>query len=208
MNLTEGRIKLLRALSVEPKSEKYLRELVKESKLSVGAVHKYLNEFEKEKIVRTEKKGKIRLIKIDLSNPLTTKMLELLEIRNMENFKQRDFNNWRIVDNLTTKLKERLRDNLLMLVLFGSVARGMVRRTSDIDILIVVKDKKRAERVVDSAISEIYSYGREIVPLVINLHEFRDGIKGAMEFYQTLKRDKLIFYGESLFWKIIREEES
>ena len=55
-----------------------------------------------------------------------------------------------LLEKLVNLMKEKLGDNLVSVVLFGSVARGDYRRDSDIDLLIVVKNlpKTITERVM------------------------------------------------------------
>ena len=45
-----------------------------------------------------------------------------------------------LLSELTIKLEKKLKENLISIVLFGSVARGEFRRDSDIDLLIICKD--------------------------------------------------------------------
>ncbi len=45
-----------------------------------------------------------------------------------------------ILNKFKLKLLARFKDDLISLVLFGSVARGTARKESDIDILIILKD--------------------------------------------------------------------
>lgn len=59
-----------------------------------------------------------------------------------------------ILSKFKQLLQEKFSDNLISLVLFGSVARGTAKQESDIDLLIIVKDApevyyKRLEPVID-----------------------------------------------------------
>lgn len=59
-----------------------------------------------------------------------------------------------ILDKFKQLLHTRFGDNLISLVLYGSVARGTAKQESDIDLLIILKDApevyyKRLEPVVD-----------------------------------------------------------
>jgi len=47
---------------------------------------------------------------------------------------------------LKSKLKEELKDTFVDLVLFGSKARGDSNKNSDIDLLLVITDKKHIEK--------------------------------------------------------------
>ncbi len=59
-----------------------------------------------------------------------------------------------ILTNLKQLLLERFGDNLISLILYGSVARGTAEKESDIDLLIILKDPpdiyyKRLEPVIE-----------------------------------------------------------
>jgi hypothetical protein len=59
-----------------------------------------------------------------------------------------------ILNKFKRKLLTRFKDDLISLVLFGSVARGTARKESDIDVLIILKDApdsyyERLKPVVD-----------------------------------------------------------
>ena len=59
-----------------------------------------------------------------------------------------------ILNKFKRKLLARYKDNIISLVLFGSVARGTAGKESDIDVLIILKDApdsyyERLKPVVD-----------------------------------------------------------
>ena len=65
-----------------------------------------------------------------------------------------------ILNKFKRKLLIRFKDDLISLVLFGSVARGTARKESDIDVLIILKDApdsyyERLKPVVDIVAGEI-----------------------------------------------------
>ncbi len=50
----------------------------------------------------------------------------------------------KLAEKLCTNLKNRLGENLISFLIFGSTARGTPKEESDIDILLLVKDEKIA----------------------------------------------------------------
>lgn len=55
-----------------------------------------------------------------------------------------------VLERFAAQAKEVLRDNLVSIVLFGSRARGEARPDSDVDLLLVVKDIKKALQALDA----------------------------------------------------------
>lgn len=51
-----------------------------------------------------------------------------------------------IAKNFFKLLKEEMGEELISFAIFGSTGRGRAKKESDIDILLIVKDKKRATR--------------------------------------------------------------
>lgn len=78
---------------------------------------------------------------------------------------------------VATLIRERWKDDVLMIVLYGSVVRGEVHEESDIDLMIVVRGGNYRERrrefneLIYPLIPEI---GRQISLLVNTEEEFRE----------------------------------
>ena len=64
-------------------------------------------------------------------------------------------------DKVADILKEHLEDGLISVCLFGSAARGTLRRGSDIDFLVIKRDSKQT----------YHKRVKEIVPLLDNIRE-------------------------------------
>ncbi len=76
-------------------------------------------------------------------------------------------------DKVADILKEHLEDGLISVCLFGSGARGTLRRGSDIDFLVIKRDSKQT----------YHKRVKEIVPLLDNIRETVE--------YQQVERLKL-----------------
>jgi len=68
-----------------------------------------------------------------------------------------------ILEELKNRLLERLQDNVIMLRLFGSKARGDHHNTSDIDLLVVLrkKDRQIEEAIIDIELELMDRYGHQ-----------------------------------------------
>ena len=90
-------------------------------------------------------------------------------------------------------LIQKYRDNLVLLKLFGSKARGDSQRNSDIDVLAVVeKDSWQAsERMADDIfdIIEKYNYELLISLIVLDHDEFELERKIGTCFYENIEKE-------------------
>lgn len=111
------------------------------------------------------------------------------------------------VDNLLDEL-----DNVLGIVLYGSVARGEADRRSDIDVWVLVEDdrmakQRTANRVRQDLENREFDTGRyayeidvEALPAIPNYaEEIRDTLSDGLVLYETEKFDtvqEMIFHGD------------
>ena len=116
----------------EPEREFHVREISKMLKKSPTTVSKYLKEYEKERILKSQKKLNHLLFKANTNDPV---------------FKQIKLNH-----NLSTLHKSGLIDYLKekfnhpeAIILFGSFAKAENTVKSDIDILVITSSKKDTE---------------------------------------------------------------
>ncbi len=121
-------IKFIEFFLVNPYKEVYIRELAKKLKISPFATKKYADALVIEGLILEEKKANLRYLKANLSSlyykhaKITYNLRQLLKSNLIEFLK----------NNLT---------NVTSITLFGSLAKGEDSDESDIDILIIGKQK-------------------------------------------------------------------
>lgn len=111
-----------------PYEEIHLRELARKLNLSPFAVKKYADALVKEGLVTESKRANLRYLKSNVSNLFFKHLKISLNVRNILNSKLVEF------------LKENV-PNISSVVLFGSMAKGENTAESDVDILIIGKNK-------------------------------------------------------------------
>ena len=89
---------------------------------------------------------------------------------------------------LSRKLKEKFKDKIEEIIVFGSYARGDFNEDSDIDILIIVNDDKIEENIRKVAYSFIPEIGRLISVKVLDKDTFESMKK--MKFSLTVSIEK------------------
>lgn len=107
------------------------------------------------------------------------KMLTRVEQQALEHFKM--------------TLQSFLEDNLVSLRLFGSRARGEGTDESDLDVLIVLREKNRAvcRRIVAEALEVDLAYGTNLAPTILTLAEYQQNQDYQTPFYVNVERESL-----------------
>lgn len=80
-------------------------------------------------------------------------------------------NKKRALDSFMKRI-ETFRDIIVKVIVFGSYARGEAKEESDIDILIVVKDKKIEQEVIGMAVEVLLEHGEYISVKILTEKEF------------------------------------
>ena len=88
-------------------------------------------------------------------------------------------------------LRERFKDELVEVKLFGSRARGDSRPDSDADILIVLKSLNDSKQnfIIDEVLDIGLDYGLEISPHVYSLKRYRRLQDDNWSFMQIINRE-------------------
>lgn len=119
-----------------------------------------------------------------------------------------------LLKSLMELLHKSLRDNLVSVVVYGSVARGSARKDSDIDILIVAENlpKSRMERQrmfleiessLEPLINELWDRGFyvDFSPLILS----REEASKIRPIYLDMVEDAIILYDKEGFFGNILE---
>lgn len=80
-------------------------------------------------------------------------------------------------------------------VLFGSVVEKKEKPSSDIDLLIVTKNKEKIDRVMSEKQGLISRmFGNEVAACIMSPHEFKE--KQKLPFLKEAKKNHITIYGE------------
>jgi len=84
-----------------------------------------------------------------------------------------------------------LGDSLLSLCLFGSRARGEGTAESDLDVLIVLREKDRSlcRRIVEAALDVDLAYGVNLAPTILTEEEYKRNRDYRTPFYASVERE-------------------
>jgi Nucleotidyltransferase domain. len=100
------------------------------------------------------------------------------------------------------KLRERLANHLLSVVLFGSSARDDWDECSDLDLLIIVGEYDEIERILlDICVGIVLDYGISIAPIVWDVEDLHANITYKSPLFLTLLLGYKVWYDENNFFK-------
>ncbi len=160
-----------------PYEEFYLRQLAKRLKLSPFAIKKYADLLIKEEVIAEERKANLRYFKANTSNLFFRHLKITFNIRSIMQCGLLDF----LEQNLA---------NVSAIVLFGSLAKGENDRNSDVDILVIGKERRlRLEEFEEKT-------GREITLHVFSWSEWNAKAKQDKAFYAEIISHGIPLYGE------------
>lgn len=208
MDISEPKLKILEALYKELPEELHIREIQRKTGLNYERVNKYLNDLEQLGVLKSRRKGRLKLYQINTSNPYGLQFLSIIEIKKQRKFSSKNPIIQNMLSKFTNEIKKELDGKILSIVLFGSVARGKYSRDSDVDLLIITSDLSIEEKTqLESIVTRISSkssasYGFDLVPLNVTLLDFREGFK-TRDFYKDLWEDHVLLYGETKFVEVI-----
>jgi predicted nucleotidyltransferase len=171
-------IRLLRVL-VRTKGSFTGRELARLIGYSQNQTSLALQELERNGLVVWQGAGRSHLYSVDSDNILVTDFLE-------EGFRLEDS----LMNRLAGTFFDELGRDLESIVLYGSVAKGEERPNSDIDLVVVVKDKadlKVAEgRVAEASAKVARRFGNQAMPIIVKKSDYERKMKSKKGFWREV----------------------
>lgn len=193
--LPKNTAKLLRFLLRNPEKVGYnINQLARFIKISVGSSFKILKELEKNSIVSAKKIGNANYYSLNLDNPETIKLCELLLIEEK-----------RYLTGYAKLYAESLQEfaQAEIIVLFGSVLKN--KDFKDVDVLFVAKNVKPVNQFC-LEISKLRT--RPAVPLILKKEDLIRELKNRNESILSLIKEGVVLKGESVFVEVIRHAKA
>ena len=193
---SKAKVKILRVLS-EARTAYSLKSLKAETELSLSIVHRSAEELAEEGILlRIKGTGKERLYRFNTDSHFASAVFELFKTEKTRHRKEVVMLKiWSILEMLLAKIKNKI----LLMVLFGSQATGRATLDSDIDVLIIPK-KQEFIHDIASGMEEVMGIGDKIKtinkfsPTFLDLETFKSDMKNNTLFYRNLKSDGILLY--------------
>lgn len=162
-------------------------EISKKTNTSYATTWRYIQRLEQSGIIFIEKIGAYNVCKLNKNSPLAEKASKYLELElSPHRLAAKEFIN-----------EARKIINIEKAILFGSVAKGKEKLTSDVDIaLICKKDKNLENRIVNIANKTLERTRIKIVPIMLSRKEAKEKVQLIKELdkgeilYERTKRSR------------------
>jgi predicted nucleotidyltransferase len=174
------------------------REIAKWIKVSPPATHTALKELYNQDILKLQIIGKQHIYSLNTKNRIVKDILK-------PSFKKELSLKEDIQRFLIKKIEElNLKPRIASLILYGSLQQGQTTTRSDVDIAVVVKDKKYTEEVKDKFIVNIARqfseyFGSHLDAYVKSKAEFVYRMKKRLSPVATLMKSYSLIFGKEPF---------
>lgn len=96
----------------------------------------------------------------------------------------------KVIKSFVKELKEKLGNDIIAIILFGSKVRGDFEKDSDIDIFILVKKKGDIkDKISDIAAEYFFEYNVPLAPVVYSLFEYERNKELGSFFFQQVEKE-------------------
>jgi predicted nucleotidyltransferase len=174
----QGRRAILTLLYGHTDEQFYLREIARRAGTGIGATQRELRQLSEAGLIQSVRRGHQLYYQANRKNPIFAELKSILA----KTSGIRD-----ILHEVLAPLASRIK----LAFVYGSVARGEERSSSDVD-LMVVGDISFADVVSGLSRSET-QLGREVNPTVYGPREFREKLEAKNHFLLTVAKDKKLF---------------
>lgn len=176
-------IDILKPFTKNLNTKTHGRELSREEKIdySQKTIQNKLNQLAKQKILESQKKGRIKEFQLNKNNIMTLPALIMAEIAKFHDLISTNFEIHQIIKDIQKETKDPT-------LIYGSFAKGNWTKKSDLDILIIGNKNKELEKIKDR-------YSREIQYMYMNQKEFKKGIEKKETYITEIIRNHIICQG-------------
>jgi predicted nucleotidyltransferase len=170
------------------------REIAKLTHFSAPAAHAALKELFGQGILKLDNIGKQHIYSLDNNNRVVQKILKPM-------FKEEISLKDEVRDFLNTQIQEaRIKKKVVSLLLYGSLQKSTTHENSDVDIAVIIKNKKNKKEIEEKFLNDIsvkfYDYFKAHLDTYIKTkNEFRARLKKNLPPVSTLMKSYSLIYG-------------
>ena len=190
----EIKVKILRFLC-KTEAEWSGRQIAKEIKVSPAACHKSLRELNSERVLLLKSIGKSYLYRLNKENFIISDLFKPLYEKESKIPEE-------IYETIIKNISSLVIKDIVSIAVFGSVKRKKERPTSDIDLLIVVRNPENRKEVeedfekVNEKIVDIF--GNTVSVYLQTVEEFKSKYKKKAPLIKDVLKSHNLLFGRSL----------
>ncbi len=196
--LTQTQEKILAFLLSNPCGKLTIRGISKRLNKSYTLVYNNIRGLEKDNVIVKESVPPAKVVKLNEFAPAEI-FVEIELKRKKEFLKEYPWVSLMLKDILSSA-----KNLFFILLVFGSYARAMQTKKSDIDLLVIMQDKKDIKDV-ENAINKAYTKVKKGLNFV-DVHDFKEMIKNTDELNigNEAKKHHLILYGAEEYYQLLK----
>jgi predicted nucleotidyltransferase len=196
--LTQTQQQILSFLLANPEEQLTIRGLSKKLNKSYTLTYNNISDLEKKKIIIKQDVPPGHIIKLNEFAP--KEILTDIEIKRKDRFLKK--HPW--IEVMLQDILSSTKNLFFILLVFGSYAKGTQTAKSDIDLLIIMQDKKDIKEVGDS-ISKAYTKVRKGLNL-IDINDFKEMTRDTSELNigNEAKKHHIILYGAESYYQLLK----
>ncbi len=190
----ETKVKILRFLC-KTEAEWSGRQIAQEIKVSPAAAHKALRELNNERALLFRSVGKSYLYRLNRENLVISELLKPLYEKESKIPDE-------VYEAIVRNVSSLVINNIVSIAVFGSIKRRKERPTSDIDILVVVKNpgnKREVEEDFGKVNEKIIGrFGNTVSAYIQTVKEFNSKYKKKIPLIKNILKSHNLLFGKSL----------
>jgi len=190
-NITQKWVDILLPFSDDYSLRISASDLAKKTKIPQQTASRYLNKLVELNLINYIKEGKNKLFYFDLERQTTKTMLNLIENKKSLQFQSKE-------KEIAVIIEELLK-NCESLIVFGSYASGNSKKESDLDIVIVGKNKRvEVEKIKQNQVIKINEH-------YVSYNEFNKILQSRNPLALEIMKNHILFGDVSklvdIFWR-------
>jgi len=191
----ETKLKIIKELEKNHRGV-HLRELSRLVKTGLPNVKRFVDILEKEKVIKKQKEA--NLLKIILKE--SPKTIAYLKQINTENFLSLPI----IIRNSVSDFISELEIKPLVVLIFGSYAKGNYTKESDVDILLVFQKVEDEKDIENTAKRVSMRTDTKLSPVYVNYKNFeKNFLNKEHDFSNEIRQGVILLFGVEFYYNLL-----
>lgn len=197
--LTKAGTAVLRVMCRQPYRNFYPAELAEMSGISVTHVLRLLGELKRIGVASIRPAGKRNTFRLNMENMLALKLTELFNLERRLELPQ----SFRApAEEFAGKMK----DKASSILLFGSVAKGLQKEESDIDLFIISKNAQETKKHARKLMDELFGFYTPLIEEhIFSEKEFESMYKKGNDLLINLIKDGIILHDSGFYMQYLKK---